>query len=175
MRGLHTDRLEVFPADHWLTFRGLPAECLGDRSHEAALFPSLHVGTAGVLDLRRPQDGLSLAGHGISGRRDRLLGGVMAYSCTRSGSHKNTASLAEDRGFPGTTLWAMHRLVHISISVRGAGAAACFDIATRHGGPRLQANMRAPSPLLGFPFPVLLSMALERGIFGAGTWIYHFP
>ena len=35
-------------ADHWLTFRGLPAEGLRDYSREAASLPTTHAGIRGV-------------------------------------------------------------------------------------------------------------------------------
>ena len=47
LAGLHTDRLEVFSADHWLTSRGLPAECLGVLPHEAASSSNLPADTIG--------------------------------------------------------------------------------------------------------------------------------
>ena len=45
LRGLHTDRQEVFSMDHRLTFRGLAAEGLGDHSREAASPPTTPAGT----------------------------------------------------------------------------------------------------------------------------------
>ena len=49
-RGLHTDHLEVFSADHGLTFRGLPAEGLGVLPHEAASSSNLPADTIGGID-----------------------------------------------------------------------------------------------------------------------------
>ena len=54
-RGLHTDRLEGFSADHRLAFRGLPAEGLGDCSREAASLPIVHVRTDKVLSWLRQE------------------------------------------------------------------------------------------------------------------------
>ena len=50
LSGLRTDRLDGFSADPGLTFRGLPAEGLGDCSHEAASFPFLLRVPTGYLD-----------------------------------------------------------------------------------------------------------------------------
>ena len=60
MRGLHTNRLEVFSRDLRLTFRGLPAEGLVVRPNEAASFPLPPASTNGALS-GLPQEGLSWA------------------------------------------------------------------------------------------------------------------
>ena len=71
-RGLHTDRLEGFSADHRLTFRGLPAEGLGDCSREAASRSTLVAANQGLLS--SPQEGLSWAAQVISWPEGGLLG-----------------------------------------------------------------------------------------------------
>ena len=135
-RGLHTDRLEGFSAGHWLTFRGLPAEGLGDRSREAASFPTHHVGTAGVLCRRRPQDGLVSAGRRDSSPRGRFLGLPVARSFLISDFRKNTASLAVGRTFSVVGLLVGVRrttLVRLSASIPMAGGASSLAHATRRG------------------------------------------
>ena len=97
LRGLHTDRLEAFAADHWLTFRGLPAEGLGDCSHEAASFPIRRVGTSGIPGWL-PQEGHPWAGHGTSHPMDGLLGRVSARFLHVLGS-RTMASLAVGGAF----------------------------------------------------------------------------
>ena len=107
LRGLHTDRLEVSSADHWLTFRGLPAGCLGDRSHEAASFPFRRDGTSGVLDRRRPPDGLASAGRRDSNPMDGLSGRTSSRTLHVLGSRKNTAAGGMAGGLFGMVLGAL--------------------------------------------------------------------
>ena len=75
LRVLHTDCHEVFSADHGLTFRGLPAEGLGDHSHEAASLPTPPVGTCGAPQSGQ-RDGLS-AGSGASPNAGALGRGTL--------------------------------------------------------------------------------------------------
>ena len=76
LRGLHTDHLEAFAADHRLSFRGLPAEGLGVETHEAASFPT-PLSTNGELRLQ-PPEGLSLAAWSLSNARDAARGNAAA-------------------------------------------------------------------------------------------------
>ena len=145
LRGLHTDRLEAFAADHWLTFRGLHAEGLGDCSHEAASFPIRRVGTSGIPGWL-PQDGLSWAGLGDPTPMDGLLGRVSARSLHVSRS-RETASLAVGGAF--------------SVSPRNP-LLACSP---RRGAAR--GLLRAHGPQFRVRPPIFFG----RGILGDGTWI----
>ena len=64
-RGLHTDRLEGFSADHRLSFRGLPAEYLGVLPREAASF-SLPLACTNEVLFALPQEVLSWEAPGLS-------------------------------------------------------------------------------------------------------------
>ena len=83
-----------------LTFRGLPAEGLGDCCYEAPSPPIRRVGADRVPGLL-PEVGLSWAVRGVSKPRDRLLGGVLAYALPFSGGIKNMAASAVGLGFSG--------------------------------------------------------------------------
>ena len=77
LRGLRTDHLEGFSADHRLAFRGLPAEGLGVHTYGA---PSFSIPSASTNEVHEwlPQEGLSLAAHGTSNPMDVLVGGLAA-------------------------------------------------------------------------------------------------
>ena len=153
LRGLHTDRLEGFSAGHWLTFRGLPAECLGDRSHEAASFPFRRDDTSGVLDLRRPPDGLSLAARRDSNPMDGLLGGTSSDTGRVSGNRNNTASGGMAGDLFGMVL----------------GAPRTPPMAWTPGPGGLQGPRRSS----GCGFAGTRPVHFLRGISGVGTWISH--
>ena len=120
-RGLRTDHLEGFSADHRLTFRGLPAECLLDLSHEAAARSRL-VATNGAL-LSWPQEVLSRARPGLSNPRDLAMGVVASFFPILD-LCKNRAAMA--RGFFGTFWAAGGRtvVVHFLVLVPIAGNAS---------------------------------------------------
>ena len=152
LRGLHTDRHEVFPADHWLTFRGLPAECLWVLPHEAASFPFRRDGTSGVLDLRRPPDGLSLAARRDSNPMDGLLGGTSSDTGRVSSSRRNRAAGGMAGDLFGMVL----------------GAPRTPPMAWTPGPGGLQGPRRSS----GCGFAGTRPVHFHRGISGVGTWIF---
>ena len=151
LQGLHTDYFEAFAADHRLAFRGLPAEGLGDCSHEAASSPIRRVGTDGVPGWL-PQEGLSLAACGESDPMDRRTRGVLAIALPFSGRRKNTAAIAVGGWFFGDGLLAAPRSTQPARSPRRGGA-------------------QWPRRSCGYHFRVLRAAIFGRGISVARTWI----
>ena len=97
LRGLPMDLLEGFSADHRLTFRGLPAECLGMLPHEATSCKALLDSTGEVL-LWLPREGLSWDKLGTSFHRGKLLEVVVGPA---SSLHQNAATTDAVRVFLG--------------------------------------------------------------------------
>ena len=130
LRGLHTDRLEAFAADHRLAFRGLPAEGSGDHSHEAAsssILPDRSTGVSGSPRL----EGLSAAAPWVSNPEGQFLGLPVAMPMAFFGTAVSAASCRTSEV----------RLAAISVA---GGAASQHPTALRGGSKRRGA---VPEPL----------------------------
>ena len=133
-RGLHTDDLEGFSADHRLTFRGLPAEGLGDCSREAASRSTLVAANQGLLS--SPQEGLSWAAHRFPNLGGLLLGSTVPCFLPLVGLRQNAAAIVEATGSLGG-IWAAGWptfLAPFLAPIPFAGTAASVPHATLGGG-----------------------------------------
>ena len=173
LRGLPVDRFEVFSADHRLTFRGLPAECLWVLPPEAASCKQLLDRTSGVLGLL-PQEGLSWAAHGTSNPRALLSGGSIGSSFPISDLGE-TASSAAAPGFLGMFFLAAGGQtvpVGLSAPILLGGDAAMLRLATRRGRSGSPGAWPASSQPRGCPLRALGPTCSVRGISGVGAWIF---
>ena len=172
-RGLPTYRLEVCSADLRLTFRGLPAECLGILPPEAASCKTLLDGTIGVLGLP-PQEGLSLAAHGTSNPRALLLGGSFVSSLPISGCRGNPVANAAARGLLGMLVLAAGlRTIQVGLSapILLGGDAAMLAFSNRHDHSGSPGAWPASSQPRGCPLRAPVPTCSVRGISGVGAWI----
>ena len=169
LRGLHTDRLEGFSADHRLAFRGLPAECLVVRTHEAASF-SIPLACTGGGHGWLPQEGLSWAGYGTSNPRDLLVRGLAASQVSEC--RGNSAAIFPAPLFFGNFWEVGWRTVvdRIWAPIPPAGA-TCRHLATRCGSSRFREAEREFSRQHGCPPCAPVPISLGRGISVVGTWI----
>ena len=176
LRGLHTDRLEVFSADLRLTFRGLPAEGLVVRTSEAASFPLLHrrTSTNEVLS-GLPQEGLSWAGLGTSNPGNGLLGKTGAGSFPVSdlpNSMGATAGVGAALGIFGRAAGGQRVSVGFSRPTILAVGAATLHPASPAGGTRGHGVSQALRPHLGC-LPGPRPSRLGCGILGVRTWMFQ--
>ena len=142
-RGLHTDDHEGFSADHRLSFRGLPAECLGVLPREAASLSTVLVGTQREPELW-PLVGLFLAAPWVSSPGGRLPGPLLANFPAISVHRKNTAVVALTRVFPGRVFGVGRRPAvadFLESTSLAAGPATLCD-ATRRGVPQPRGLLR---------------------------------
>ena len=156
-RGLHTDRLEAFAADHRLAFRGLPAECPGDHSHEAASSSILPDRATGVSGSPR-REGLSLAAPWVSNPEGWFLGLPIAVPMAFFGTAVSAASCRTSEV----------RLATISV----AGGAASLCRTALIGGSKRQGALQELLPRRGIRLCGTGATSLGRGISFAATWIY---
>ena len=134
-RGLHTDRLEVFSADHRLTFRGLSAEGLGVETRETPSSSAPPAGTPGVLGLP-PQEGLSWAAHGTANRDELVLEVVAATRFPVSDLGCGSAAIGLGEVVLETVLLGegcRTVLIRSSIPIPRAGVGASSCLAARCG------------------------------------------
>ena len=171
-RGLHTDRLAGFSADLRLTFRGLPAECLGVLPHDAASFSLPPASTNMGLSML-PQVVLSWAANGTSCPREGVLGDNAAGCFPISDLHENmdgTATAGWVLGRFGRAGGNRTTFLGFSLPILSAVDSAIWHSAApvggtqRHGVSRM---LRSRRGCLRGP----RTNGLGRGILAVMTWI----